>query len=53
MNIGVYSFEDTLTLLGVQVKDLTLDDLYEIYAKYNLSIVVNILEKQIEIAQEE
>ena len=53
MNTGVYSFEDTLTALGIQVKDLTLEDLYDIYAKYNLSIIIHVLEKQIEIIEEE
>ena len=53
MNTGVYSFEDTLKELGIQVKDLTLEDLYDIYTKYNLSIVVHILKKEIEILEEE
>ena len=53
METGVYSFEDTLASLGVQVKDLTLEDLYDIYTKYNLCVVIDILKKQVEVVSEE
>lgn len=49
---NTFTFDDTLTFMGKTVKELTLDDLYYIYEKYSLFIIIDLINRQIKLETE-